>query len=50
MGQKMGERISPPNTWKHTTKISYHFVDVNEMVLSSERKLIALVFVRHLQL
>lgn len=40
MGEKMGERISPPNTWKHTT----------EFFLSSERKSVIPIFVRHLQL
>jgi len=50
MGEKMGERISPPNTWKHTTEKYHHFVGFNEMVLSSKRKPIILIFVRHLQL
>lgn len=62
MGEKMGERISPPNTWKHTTETyhqvgtahlvlsTHHFVGFNEMVLSSKRKSVILIFVRHLQL
>jgi hypothetical protein len=49
MGEKMGERISPPNTWKHTTEKYHHFVGFNEMVLSSKRQL-NIIFVRHLQL
>jgi hypothetical protein len=47
MGEKMGERISPPNTWKHTTE-NYHQVGIAHLVL--KRKPIILIFVRHLQL
>ena len=48
MGQKRGERFSPLNTWKHTTKISYHQVGNAHLIL--KRKLIIHIFVRHLQL
>lgn len=48
MGQKRGERFSPLNTWKHTTKNHYHHsVGLNEML---KWKLIIHIFVRHLQL
>jgi hypothetical protein len=48
MGQKRGERFSPLNTWKHTTKISYHQVGDAHLVLKWELFTSIFTFVSHL--